>query len=151
MYQRILVPVDGSGPSMAGIREAINIAKVSGATVQFIHVVNEYPAIQGGYFSSEVAHGLREQGQNVLTAAEAELKKEGVKCEKSALLDAFQGTISDLVSQRAKDWPADLIVIGTHGRRGLARLVIGSDAQSIIRSSRVPVLLVHGPEVKRSK
>jgi len=143
MYQRILVPIDGSEPSNAGLSEAIKLAQPSGATVQLMHVVNEYPAVQGGFYSTEVANALRDRGRNLLTAAEAELTKKGVKFAKSALVDTFEGSIGEVVGERAKTWPADLVVIGTHGRRGVARLVMGSDAQTVVRACRVPVLLVH--------
>jgi nucleotide-binding universal stress UspA family protein len=50
-----------------------------------------------------------------------------------------------LIVEKAKEWPADLIVMGTHGRRGLSRLVLGSDAEWVLRSTPVPVLMVRGP------
>jgi len=58
------------------------------------------------------------------------------------LLDTFNRRLCDLVVRAARDWPADLVVIGTHGRRGVGRLLLGSDAEQILRLSPVPVLLV---------
>ena len=60
----------------------------------------------------------------------------------TVLKDSFAGRVSDLVIKEAGAWPADLIVLGTHGRRGLGRLFMGSDAEAIVRSAPVPVLLL---------
>jgi len=59
------------------------------------------------------------------------------------LLESIGGPAADLILAQAKEWPADLIVMGTHGRRGLRRLAMGSDAEGVIRGAPVPVLLVH--------
>jgi nucleotide-binding universal stress UspA family protein len=67
----------------------------------------------------------------------------GIKVD-TLLRDSFEGRVCDLVVDSAKAWPADVIVIGTHGRRGVGRLLIGSDAEQIVRYARVPVLLVRG-------
>jgi nucleotide-binding universal stress UspA family protein len=58
--------------------------------------------------------------------------------------------VADLILKEAKKWPADIIVMGTHGRRGVTHMLLGSDAEAVVRSSLVPVLLVHG-ERKRVK
>ena len=70
-------------------------------------------------------------------------QREGVKTD-SVLLDSVGGPASDAILGEAKAWSADLVVMGTHGRRGLARLVMGSDAEAVVRACTVPVLLVHG-------
>jgi len=66
-----------------------------------------------------------------------------VSCD-SELADRLDGRVCDLVTQSARTCGADLIVIGTHGRRGVGRLMLGSDAEQILRLSPVPVLLVRG-------
>jgi len=63
-----------------------------------------------------------------------------------AIEDSLHGRVCDLVAKAAVDWKADLLVIGTHGRRGLDRLLLGSDAEQILRTAPVPVLLVRGKE-----
>lgn len=148
MYQRILVPVDGSDTSELGLREAIALAKLTGARLHLIHVVDELSFAMGadafGAFSSEVITGLREGGQQILAAAQAQVKAAGIECD-TGLLDSFAGRVCDQVVNEARTWGADLIVIGTHGRRGAERVLMGSDAERILRLAPVPVLLVRAP------
>jgi len=141
MYGRILVPVDGSKPSNLGIQEAIKIAKLSGGAICLVHVVNEYLAIQGAYYSAELASALQQQGETILKDGRALVEKAGVKVD-TALLDGIKGMSSDLIVDYARRWGAQLIVMGTHGRRGLSRLALGSDAESVVRMAPAPVLLV---------
>lgn len=82
-------------------------------------------------------------GRSVLDAGEAAAKKEGVKVD-SVLLESIGGVAADLILAQAKTWQPDLIVMGTHGRRGLARLALGSDAEQVVRAATVPVMLVRG-------
>ncbi|MCG3189203.1 MAG: hypothetical protein LKCHEGNO_01489 [Burkholderiaceae bacterium] len=63
-------------------------------------------------------------------------------CAETALNDTFTARVCDVVVQEALEWKADLIVIGTHGRRGASRLLLGSDAEQVLRLAPVPVLLV---------
>ena len=147
MYDRILVPVDGSGPSSAGVREAINIAQLSKGTIRLVHVVNEIQAIQGGYYSAELRDSLLVQANNLVKDAEAEVASHGLKAE-ALVIDALGGPTGEIIVDHANSWPAQLIVIGTHGRRGLARLVLGSDAEYVVRTANVPVLLVRGTDAR---
>lgn len=150
MYERILVPVDGSDTSDLGLREALSLAKLTGARLHLIHVVDELSFAMGadafGTFGTEVLTSLRESGKKVLAAGQAQADAAGVPCD-TALLDSFAGRVCDQVVAEAEKWPADLIVIGTHGRRGAERLLMGSDAERILRLAPVPVLLVrpHAP------
>lgn len=144
MYQKILVPIDGSESSLQGLKEAIKLAKETGAALRLVHAVNEY-FIDTGYgvafVTPELIDSLRKGGQAVLDAAAAKARESGLKPE-TVLLDRFGTRIADLLLDQAKQWPADLIVMGTHGRRGLSRLAMGSDAEMVLRSTPVPVLLV---------
>jgi len=79
----------------------------------------------------------------VLDNAEKAAQREGVKVD-TVLLESIGGVAADLILAQAKQWPADLIVMGTHGRRGLARLAMGSDAEQVVRAALVPVMLVRG-------
>jgi len=145
VYERILVPIDGSTPSNLGVEEAIKIAKLSGGSICLLHVVNEYLAIQGAYYSADLAAALREQAEALLRDCKARVEKSGVKVD-TASLDGIKGMSSDLIVEYAKRWPAQLIVMGTHGRRGLSRLALGSDAENVLRMAPVPVLLVRGSD-----
>ncbi len=147
IYGRILVPVDGSPTSDKGLQEAIKIAKALGSTLRVVHVVDElvvdYSGIGGTnyYYSGDLIEGLREIGKKILANAEAVVRKSGLEPE-AVLLEAIGGPSSRLIVAQAKEWPADLIVMGTHGRRGIRRLALGSDAEHVLRSSPTPVLLV---------
>jgi nucleotide-binding universal stress UspA family protein len=84
---------------------------------------------------------LREAGEQVVARAEAAARKHGLRPE-SVIVEVTGGRAADAVVAEAKAWGADLIVLGTHGRRGAGRLVMGSDAEEIVRTTPVPVLLV---------
>lgn len=109
-----------------------------------LHVVNElvltgpYEPIQdlGGVITT-----LREAGQATLDAAQAFAKQHGGSVE-PVLMEAIGGRAADRIVEYASDWPADVIVMGTHGRRGLQRLAMGSDAELVVRLAPMPVLLV---------
>ena len=94
-------------------------------------------------YAADVLDVLRKAGRSVLDAAEALARREDIKSD-SVLLETLGGPAADMILAQAKEWAADLIVMGTHGRRGLARMVMGSDAEGVLRGSNVPVLLVRG-------
>lgn len=151
MYKNILVPVDGSEPSELALAEAIKLAQSTGATLYLMHVVDELvlAPMDSSYMSSayyaDVIAALRETGRQILDRAEGTVRQAGVEL-KAALVETFGRRVAELIVERAKQWPADLIVMGTHGRRGLRRLVLGSDAEWVLRSTPVPVLMVRGSE-----
>ncbi|HVY22359.1 MAG TPA: universal stress protein [Steroidobacteraceae bacterium] len=144
MYQRILVPVDGSDVSANGLREAMRLARDQNARLRLIHVVNELMIVasyEGTIYSNELIQTLRDSGQKVLDRAAEKVKAAGLQVE-TALLEAHGGHAGDVIVKDAQEWPADVIVLGTHGRRGMARLVMGSDAEQVVRQATMPVLLV---------
>ena len=142
MYQRILVPVDGSPTSSQGLDEAVKLAKLTGARVRLIHVINEL-AITTGFeiYTADVIELLKQTGSQILAEAEARVDAAGVDVV-TQLFENFGGRVCDIVADDARGWQADLIVLGSHGRRGVGRMLIGSDAEQIVRSAPVPVLLV---------
>lgn len=151
MYQRILVPVDGSATAQRGLEEAIRLAKLTQGRLRVIHVIDElsfalamdaYAGHAGDWLSV-----LREDGERLLAEAKAVAKAAGVEAD-TVLYDRRSGQVHELVTAEAAKWPADLIVLGTHGRRGVGRVVMGSSAEHILRNARVPVLLVRAPETE---
>ena len=88
---------------------------------------------------------LRANGRKVLAAAEATAAKAGVTA-KTVLVETKGGSIADAILSQARKLKSSVIVMGTHGRRGLRRVVMGSDAEAVLREARVPVLLVRAPE-----
>ena len=144
MYRKILVPVDGSPASMLGLKEAIKLAVASKATLRLVHVVNEFifdPSYASAQSCEALLESFRTGGQRILVQSQATVREAGVECH-SELIETVGGRVSELILTAAKTWPADLIVMGTHGRRGIGRLVLGSDAELVLRSAPVPVLLV---------
>jgi nucleotide-binding universal stress UspA family protein len=145
-YGRILVAVDGSAASNKGLREAIRLAKAGRAKLFIVHVVDEFQAF-AAMDGMAVAPGvdlvpwLREGGKRVLAKAQAAASKQGVK-GKGVLREMVGGPAADKIVREARKVRADLIVLGTHGRRGMRRLVLGSDAEQVVRTASVPVLLV---------
>jgi nucleotide-binding universal stress UspA family protein len=144
MYKRILCPVDGSDSSKRSSSEAIKLAKESCATIRFLHVIDTYyPTLDGIETANyiEVIKVWHERGISLLEQAKADALAGGVNAD-SVMLETLSKRVSDIVISQAKEWPADLIVMGTHGRRGLNHLLMGSDAEAVIRASPVPVLTV---------
>lgn len=144
MYKKILVPVDGSAASNRGLAEALKLAKSLGASLEVVHAVNEF-IMDSGYAPianyEQFLETLREVGRKVLKEAEATARASGVEVQ-SSLVESIGGRAADLILEQAKQRSADLIVMGTHGRRGIRRLVLGSDAEQVLRSSPIPVLMV---------
>lgn len=147
MYEKILVPVDGSPTSLRGLREAIQVARLSGGRLKLLHVVDEMSFMTGleagVAMTTEILQLLREGGEKVLGEALAEVRAAGLDAD-TELFESYAGRVSDLVIAKAQEWGARLIVLGTHGRRGVGRMLLGSDAEQIVRLSPVPVLLVRG-------
>lgn len=146
MYGKILVPVDGSETSALGLNEALKIAKSQGSQIRLLHIVNEYIldyTYSPGTFGDNLIESLRDGGKAILKQAETAARQQGITPE-CVLLESIGGVAADLILAQAKEWSADLIVMGTHGRRGLARVAMGSDAEEVVRATAVPVLLVRG-------
>ena len=153
MYARILVPVDGSPTSKLGVAEAVKLSALTGGRIKFLHAIDmlsmaavpEY----GMTATPQLLDMLREGGLAVLAAAKQTATKAGIASD-TVLLDNLTGRVCDLVIDEVKSWDADIVVIGTHGRRGVGRLLLGSDAEQIVRLSPVPVLLVRAKEAAQA-
>jgi nucleotide-binding universal stress UspA family protein len=145
MYERILVPVDGSPTSNRGLAEAIQLAKLTGARLRLLHVVDLFAiamGAEGGYVGDALSL-LRESGEQILAAARGQVEAAGIGVE-VAHHETSEGRVCDLIIEEAVQSKAELIVMGTHGRRGVRRLALGSDAEMVARMAPVPVLLVRG-------
>jgi len=148
MYQRILVPVDGSATASRGLREAIELAKALKAVIRLIHVVIGVPTLYPPVSVPAVQtllDQLRSIGESILHDAMTTVRAAGVTVD-SRLIEALGAEAGERIIEQASAWPADLIVCGTHGRRGVRRILMGSDAEYILRHSRVPLLMIRAPE-----
>jgi len=149
MFKRILVPIDGSHTSSLGFAQALALAREQGATLCVLHIVDELIVTQGldsamvtaPSYVDELLDDLRANGRKLLATAVAKAQKAGVATV-SILVETIGHRVADAIIAQAKKQRADLIVLGTHGRRGLSRLVLGSDAEGVVRLTRVPVLLI---------
>lgn len=152
MYQRILVPIDGSHTSDAGLAEAVSLAKLTGGRIRLLHVVEDIPFAMAaeGYaaMSSDLLAVMNEAGEAVLKRALERVRSTPVAVD-TVLVPHPGGRLADRVLQQAADWPADLVVLGTHGRRGVGRMLLGSDAEQVLRTAPVPVLLVRAPNAAK--
>lgn len=143
-YKRILVPVDGGETSAKGLSEALKMARRGRARLMLLHVVEEYSAFSAPEVGVDVGPLLEAMlgtGRKTLERIERRVRSAGVRPE-TLLVENVGGRVADEIVWQAKRWKADLIVIGTHGRRGLQRALLGSDAELVARYSPVPVLLV---------
>ena len=144
MYKRILIAVDGSKTSNLALKEAIKLAKDQRATLRLIHVVDERPIYmmaEAPYAIDEYQRTMREAGRKELAKCAARAKAARVKFDTKLAVTSTQ-SIGDVINQEAKRWSANLIVIGTQGRRGFNRLVLGSVAEHVIRLATKPVLII---------
>ena len=145
MYQKILVPVDGSATSDLGLQEATKLAQLTGASLRLLHVVDVLSLAIAGEATTVVTGDLlaavRESGRTVLRRAEASVQAVHLAVD-TVLHENTSGRVAEIVADEATSWGADLVVLGTHGRRGVGRLILGSDAEQVLRLAPVPVLMV---------
>lgn len=148
MYQRILVPLDGSATSERGLREAIKMASGQQATLFFLHVVDDFRMLvemTSVRSYDEMLKGLRHYGLDILAKARRAAEEAGVHRE-SLLREVTNERVAQVIVDQAVQHGCDLIVMGTHGRRGFNRIAMGSEAEQVARTSTVPVLLVRQEE-----
>jgi nucleotide-binding universal stress UspA family protein len=148
MFKRILVAVDASPTGERALQTAIGLAAASQARLRIVHAVDTANVNLGTAElpgQPDLAERLVRNGQDILRGAEAAATAAGVAFESGLLrIDTLDQRIAEAVAHEAETWPADLIVVGTHGRRGLSRLFLGSVAEGITRVATRPVLLVRG-------
>lgn len=151
MFKRILVAVDASQTGQLALQTAIGLATEMQARLRIVHAVdltnvNMIPEFPTQSETSKLAEEILKDGQEILRGAEATAAAAGLAVETNLIrIDTLnQHNISETLANDAEAWPADLIVIGTHGRRGLRRLFLGSVAEGVARVATTPVLLVRG-------
>jgi nucleotide-binding universal stress UspA family protein len=148
MYKHILAAVDGSNTSNFALQESIKLAKEQHAALRLIHVVDDTPpymTMDTVYALADFQKALREAGQKVLATCAATARQAGVEVDTKFLaLQAQPKRICDAIVEEAKRWPADIIVVGTHGRHGFNHLLLGSVAEGVIRLAASPVLVIRG-------
>lgn len=142
-FTSILVPYDGSDPSRSALKHALALAH-TGGKICIITVVDEAPLMSASaasmmpYDPSALLVALDEEGTNELADAVNRCRARGIAPTTELVHDA---TVPAIMAAAAKH-DCDLIVMGTHGRRGLARLILGSTTDGVLRASEIPVLVV---------
>jgi nucleotide-binding universal stress UspA family protein len=150
MFRRILVAVDGSPPSNAGLKSAVQLALDQRAPLVVLHVIDDSMAsltFEGSSlpttYMDTYSKALSESGERVLDKAVTFARNAGVKVD-PAMVRARTRTVARAIIDQARKSNVDVIVLGTHGRRGLRRALLGSDAEAVVREAAVPVLLLRG-------
>ncbi len=144
MYKKILVAIDGSHTSSLALQEAIKLAQEQSARLRLVHVIDEFPFITadtGVIDDTQLGEVLFKAGQNIIDEAVAKVKAAGLEVE-TALPENLTQRIATVIVEEAKRWSADLVVVGTHGRRGIQHLVLGSVAEGVARAATMPILLI---------
>lgn len=149
MYERILVAIDDSETSNRALQEAISLAKDRKAELRILHVIDVSPAyltVDTPYPFVEYQQAMQAAGEKLLANCLAKARHASVKVDSKLIaIELYGERIYDVIEEQSKQWPADLIVIGTHGRRGARHLMLGSVAEGLVRIATKPVLLIRGP------
>lgn len=144
MYQRILVPFNGSRASERALQEAIKIA-AGKAQIRLIFVFEEILTLGSEGIdtvnNAVLQEAARKTAETELARAAEKVRNSGAEVD-TVLHDKLGQNVVDTINNEAQNWSADLIVIGTHGRTGLTRLILGSVAEGVVREAIMPVLLI---------
>jgi nucleotide-binding universal stress UspA family protein len=148
MYKRIAVAVDGSDTSAAAVSEAIKLAKLMDSTLLLLYVCEEMPVVWNlegmtSFPAEDMSKALIESGRRLLHKDKTRVADAGIKVE-TRLVEDYEARIGAVISKEAGQWHADLLVVGTHGRKGLDHLLMGRVAEGVMRTATMPVLLVRG-------
>jgi nucleotide-binding universal stress UspA family protein len=145
MFKHILVPVDGSATAQMAVQKAIGLAQVFGSRVTAIFVIDPYPFTGVGtdfaYGQAEYLNAATAEANLAIKATKTAFEQAGVKVDTSVVEShaAWRGVVDS-----AESMQADLIVMGSHGRSGLEKLVLGSVTQAVLSHTMLPVLVVRG-------
>jgi nucleotide-binding universal stress UspA family protein len=145
MFKRILVPVDGSGASLRAVDKAVVLAQAFDGRIDLVYVIDAYPFVGIG---AEFAYGQNQylaaataSANQALARAEAAVVAGGVPCQRK-IIEAH--VPHEGILEAAETLGCDLIVIGSHGRHGLQKLLLGSTTQRVLSHADLPVLVVRG-------
>ncbi len=142
MFSRILIPVDGSAASDAALSEALKFAREQGAKMRLVYICEplQYILAEGPI---DLTAEIRRQGEKIISAAAAMAGKAAVPAE-AVVVETADRRVAEAIVEEAKRWGADLIAMGTHGRRGFEHLLLGSVAEGVARRATIPLLLLRG-------
>ena len=136
MYDEILLPTDGSDAAEAAVEHAVRLARTYDARVHVLYVVEPLPAAE--YDATSVLDALRREGDRVTGETADRLERSELETVTAVRTGAAHRVILDYAAESG----IDLIVMGTHGRRGLGRVLLGSVAEKVVRLADQPVMTV---------
>jgi nucleotide-binding universal stress UspA family protein len=148
MYTRILVAIDNSTTAQKALDEAIQLSSKLSAGLCIVTALDDAPVTQhgmglGSYIDvDKVKEEMRSNGNTLLAQALAKAQAAGCMKAEVLLIESVQKRLGDMIIGAATQWGADLIVMGTHGRRGFERFLVGSVAEHMVRTSTTSLLLV---------
>jgi len=142
MYEDILVPTDGSPAADSAIEHAVNVAERYDATIHALYVVDDSAYATLDAASETVVEALESEGEEAVGRIATAARNAGIDAVTTVTTGVAYRTILDHVANDG----IDLVAMGTHGRRGLDRYLLGSVTERVVRTSDVPVLAVRQPE-----
>lgn len=150
VYEKILVPLDGSELAESVLSQVVPLAKCMDSEIVLLRIVSlpasVYAAAADPRLAIDIRDDVREDAKDYLNGIAAKLRAEGIKSS----VEIAMGVVAETIQDLAANVHADLIAMSTHGRGGLARLMIGSVADQLIRNAHVPILLVRPQSKKQS-
>lgn len=140
LYKKILIPTDGSEIAGVAVKQGIELAKALGSKIYGLYVidVSAFAGIPTEAIWESMRSLLEEEGRKALGAVEQTAKELGVECE----LLLKEGAPAEDITRVAKDEKIELIIMGTAGRKGLDRFLLGSVAEKVMRAAPCPVMVV---------
>lgn len=142
MYDRILLPTDGGETTDRALAHAVDLADRYGAALHVLYVVDA-TAFADDVSTSTIVSEFEEMGERIVDRVAEEAKEAGIEPVATAVV---RGTPHRTILEYVEDREIDLVVMGTHGRTGLDRYLLGSVTERVVRLSEVPVLTVRGPD-----
>ncbi|MBX3588298.1 MAG: universal stress protein [Ramlibacter sp.] len=145
MFKHILVPVDGSGTALIAADKAVTLAKAFGSRITLINVIDYYPFVGVGadyaFGQNEYMAAATASATKALAVASDAVKAQGLSCEQKTV----EGhVVHEGILEAATSLGADLIIMGSHGRHGIEKLLLGSVTQRVLSHTTLPVLVVRG-------
>ena len=143
MFNRVLIPTDGSDAAKPAVEMAINLAKIHDATLHVLFIVDQPTSVSGtaeGFSGLDnLLNAIEEEGRQATDTIAEEARKDNIETE----VAVRRGNPQDDILTYANENEIDVIVMGTHGRTGVKRALLGSVTESVVRHSEIPVLTVH--------
>lgn len=143
MFKRILVPIDGSPTSDKALAAALQLARESSGRVRLVHSFDELNYLSGFEQGAEVIEQAHGYAEKILQDGLRTARSAGVQAD-ARMVDSLGQRLGEQMAEQAVRFEADLVVVGTHGRRGVGRALLGSGAEQIIRCAPVAVLTIRG-------